>query len=310
VGGRLVTPPLYPPIGTRRLGRWPGDRRLALYVAIGVEEYRLDSGHTEDLVPGISEPDRVNAAWRDYGNRVGAFKLLERLTEFGLPPTVLLNTMVYDTAPAVTAAARAAGAEIVGHGISNSDSLAGMDPVAELAYLASVATSIESHEGQRPGGWSSPWLTHTPTTIESLAASGYRYLLDLRPDDQPVWLTSSAGPLLSIPYALELNDSSTVIGRQASATEFAEMIVDEFDELLEAADDHPIVMSIVLHSFISGAPFRLRPLTRALSHISRHSDEVWLTQPGRIHRAFAALPSSADALDSRQTNGIAKPAPL
>ncbi len=273
----------------RRAGRWPGGHRLALYVAIGVEEYRPGPGHREDLLPGVPEPDRVNTAWRDYGNRVGIFRLLDRLSQLGLPPTVLLNTMLYDTAPNVTDAARAAGAEIVGHGISNSESLADMDPVAEHEYLDAVATSIGHHEDGRPGGWSSPWLAHTPTTIESLAATGYKYVLDLRPDDQPVWLSSPAGPVLAIPYALELNDSSTIIGRQATAAEFADMIVDEFDELLEAPGDHPIVMSIVLHSFISGVPFRLRPLTRALRHISQRSDNVWLTQPRHIYQAFTAL---------------------
>jgi hypothetical protein len=111
--------------------------------------------------------------------------------------------------------------------------------------------------------------------------------------------------VLSIPYALELNDSSTVIGRQASAAEFANMIADEFDELLETPDDHPIVMSIVLHSFISGVPFRLRPLARALSHISRHADEVWLTQPQHIYERFKALPSSGLDVETHRANGVA-----
>lgn len=295
----MTGPQIYSPIPDRRPGRWPGGRRLAIYVAIGVEDYRPGPGYREDLLPGVPPPDRVNTAWRDYGNRVGIFRLLDRLSQHGLPPTVLLNTMVYDTAPAVTDAARAAGAEIVGHGVSNSDSLADMDPSAEHDYLTSVAKRIEHHEGARPGGWSSPWLAQTPTTIEALSVTGYKYLLDLRPDDQPVWLVSAAAaPLLSIPYALELNDSSTVIGRQATAAEFADMIVDEFDELVEAPDDHPIVMSIVLHSFISGAPFRLRPLTRALRHISREPDEVWLTQPRHIHRAFTALSPPHDSPDA------------
>jgi peptidoglycan/xylan/chitin deacetylase (PgdA/CDA1 family) len=279
----------YSPTTRRPDARWPGGQRLAVYVAIGVEAYRFGAGQTEDLLPGVPAPDLVNTAWRDYGNRVGAFRLLDRFAEFAVPPTVLLNTMVYETAPAVTDAARAAGAEIVGHGISNSDSLAGMDPAAERAYLTSVSTAIETHEGERPGGWSSPWLAHTPTTIDSLAATGYRYLLDLRPDDQPVWLTTATGPLLSIPYALELNDSTTIIGRQVTAADFADMIVDEFDDLLDTATGHPVVMSVVLHSFISGVPFRLRPLTRALRHIGARRDEVWLTQPRHIHRAFAAL---------------------
>lgn len=295
----MTAGPAGPPAGGHGPGRWPGGRRLAVYVAIGVEEYRPGGRHREDLLPGVPEPDRVNTAWRDYGNNVGAFRLLDRLSRLGLPPTVLLNTLVYDTAPAVTDAARAAGAEFVGHGVSNSDSLADLDRATEREYVRSVAAAVERHEGRPPGGWSSPWLAHTPTTLDALAATGYRYLLDLRADDRPVWLPTVAGPLLSIPYALELNDSSTVIGRQASPADFADMIVDEFDEMLEGPDDQPLVMSVVVHSFISGVPFRLRPLSRALRHITREPDRVWLTQPRHIHEAFAALsPAGRPQLDS------------
>jgi len=277
----------YMPITGRPHGQWPGQRRLAVYVAIGVEDYREGDGYTEDLLTNVPPPDLVNKSWRDYGNRVGVFRLLDRLQRYAIPPTILLNTMVYDTAPAVTDGARAAGAEIVGHGVSNSDSLTGMDRGAEGEYLDVVAHRIETEEGARPGGWSSPWLTHTPNTIDLLAATGYRYLLDLRPDDQPIWLSSTTGSLLSIPYALELNDSSTMIGRQASAVEFADMIVDEFDELLIAAEDQPLVMSIVVHTFISGAPFRLRQLSRALAHIAAKEKDVWFTQPRHIYAAFS-----------------------
>jgi peptidoglycan/xylan/chitin deacetylase (PgdA/CDA1 family) len=194
----------------------------------------------------------------------------------------LLNTDVYDEAPAVLEAARQAGAEIVGHGRSNSDSLSEMTPDAELAYLTHVADRIRAHEGAAPGGWSSPWLSHTPATLNLLAETGYRYLLDLRLDDQPVWLTTESGPLLSIPYNAEINDSSTMIGRQASAHEFADMIVDEFAEL--SATQRPLVMSIVLHSFITGVPFRLRAVRRALERVST-GDGVWLTTPREIHQA-------------------------
>jgi peptidoglycan/xylan/chitin deacetylase (PgdA/CDA1 family) len=279
----------YSPITGRASGSWPGGRRLAVYVAVGVEDYRRGEGHSEELIPDVPQPDLVNEAWRDYGNRVGVFRLLDRLQQNAIPPTILLNTMLYDTAPAVTDAARAAGAEMVGHGITNSDSLADLTPGAEQAYLDSVAHRIDKEEGSRPGGWSSPWLTHTPNTIDLLATCGYRYLLDLRPDDQPVWLKTSAGPLLSIPYALELNDSSTMIGRQVGPSDFADMIVDEFEELLLAAEDQPAVMSVVLHSFISGAPFRLRQIARALEHLAGHADDVWFTQPRHIHDAFVTL---------------------
>lgn len=294
----------YSPITERPAGRWPGGRGLAVYVAIGVEDYRRGGGYTEDLLPDVPQPDLVNESWRDYGNRVGVFRLLDRLREHAIPPTILLNTMIYDAAPAVTDAARAAGAEIVAHGVSNSDSLTGLTAADEQAYLETVADRIEKEEGARPGGWSSPWLTHTPNTIDLLAASGYQYLLDLRLDDQPVWLSSSTGPVLSIPYALELNDSSSMIGRQVGAADFADMIVDEFDELLVAAEQQPIVMSIVLHSFISGAPFRLRQIARALAHLAARAEDVWFTQPRHIHQAFVALrPPDATPDSGEVTDG-------
>lgn len=275
----------------RPTGTWPNGARLAVVVCVGVESYRFGEGATEDVLPGVPAPDLVNAAWRDYGNRVGAFRLLDRLASLGIPPTVLLNTDAYDTAPAVLTAARAAGAEIVGHGRSNSDSLAGMTPAAERAYLAEVAGRIRAEEGAGPGGWSSPWLTHTPATIDLLAATGYRYLLDLRLDDQPVWLRTNGDPLLAIPYNAEINDSTTMIGRQASATEFAGMIEAEFAELLDAAADRPLVMSVVLHSFISGVPFRLHAVGAALATIATAGDAVWLTTPAAIHDAVLADPA-------------------
>jgi peptidoglycan/xylan/chitin deacetylase (PgdA/CDA1 family) len=279
----------YNALPTRPRGRWPAGKRLAVYVCVGVESYRFGEGHTEDILPGVTGPDLVNTAWRDYGNRVGAFRHFDRLSTFGIAPTLLLNTDLYAAAPEVLTAARAVGAEIVAHGTSNSDSLAGRSPAAERDYLQRVADAVSAAEGEAPYGWSSPWLEHTPTTLESLARTGYRYLLDLRMDDQPVWLQTAAAPLLSIPYSAELNDSSTVVGRFASAHDFADMIVDEFEELYEAAADQPLVMSVVLHSFISGVPFRLRPLTRALRHLAGN-EGVWFTQPRHIYRAVQAAP--------------------
>lgn len=267
---------------------WPGGKRLALYVAVGLEDYRFGQGETEDLLPGVPQPDLVNASWRDYGNRVGAFRLIDRLQSLGISPAILLNTALYDSAPELMAVARKVGAEIIGHGISNSDSLAGLDEQQENRYLAAVADRIEREEGTPPLGWSSPWLTQTTSTPELLVDNGYRYILDLRLDDRPVRLNTARGELLAMPYALELNDSSSIIGRGVSASEFADMIIDEFDELLLASQDQPLVMSIVVHSFISGVPFRLRQLTRALEHITSRSADVWLTQPREIYAALQA----------------------
>jgi peptidoglycan/xylan/chitin deacetylase (PgdA/CDA1 family) len=274
----------YSAISDRPSGRWPNGARLAVMVCVGVESYRFGDGLTEDVMPGVPAPDVVNTAWRDYGNRVGAFRVFDMLAALHIPPTVLLNTDVYDDAPAVLEAARRVGAEIVGHGRSNSDSLSGLAPEAERAYLADVADQIHRHEGAAPGGWSSPWLSHTDNTVNLLADTGYRYLLDLRLDDQPVWLTTASGALLAIPYSAELNDSSTMIGKQAAAGVFESMITDEFAELHAAAAQRPLVMSIVLHSFITGAPFRLAAVRRALAQIAG-TEGVWFTTPAQIHQA-------------------------
>lgn len=280
----------YSALPDRPEGTWPNGARLAVVVCVGIEAYRFGEGETEDVLPGVPAPDLVNTAWRDYGNRVGAFRLFDRLAGLGIRPTVLLNTDAYDQSPDVLAAARAIGAEIVGHGRSNSDSLAGLTESDERRYLASVAERILAEEGAAPGGWSSPWLTETPVTIDLLAETGYRYLLDLRLDDQPVWLRTRSEPLLAIPYAAELNDSSTMIGRQASAAEFAGMILDELAELRSAAETRPLVLSVVLHSFISGVPFRLRQVGEALARIAE-TDGVWFATPAEIHAAALDRPS-------------------
>jgi peptidoglycan/xylan/chitin deacetylase (PgdA/CDA1 family) len=162
-----------------------------------------------------------------------------------------------------------------------------MDPVQERAYLARVHARIAEQEGNGPLGWSSPWLAQTPNTLDFLGECGYSFVMDMRLDDMPVWLNTASAPLLAMPYALELNDSTSMIGRQVGATEFADMVIDEFDELLEASQEKPLVMSIVLHSFVSGAPFRLRQLTRAFAHMQAHSQAVWFTQPSAIYQALA-----------------------
>ena len=136
----------YSPITERPDFEWPGGRRLAVYFALGVEEYVFGDGITEDLFPGASRPDYVNTSWRDYGNRVGAFRLIERFHREGLPLSILLNTEVYDHAPQLMAFARQHGCEIVAHGLTNSDTLAGRDrPTGRLSQ-----GSGGSPDGRKP----------------------------------------------------------------------------------------------------------------------------------------------------------------
>jgi peptidoglycan/xylan/chitin deacetylase (PgdA/CDA1 family) len=280
----------YSPITRRPRFRWPGERKLAVYFACGLEQYAFGEGLTENLVAGMPPPDVLNHSWREYGNRVGAWRILDLFARRNVPLAILLNSAVCEEAPALISACSAQGCELIGHGYSNSDTMAGMAEEPQRDYLRRVAAQIAAASGTAPEGWASPWLAETLQTPDLLHETGYRYLLDWCMDDQPVWMRTRTGRILSVPYTQELNDSSAIIGRQVDAIDFADMIVEQFDEMRATDDDQALVMSVVVHSFIIGQPFRLRAFRRAVQHILDHREEVWLTQPGAIARHYAALP--------------------
>jgi allantoinase len=279
----------YSPITRRAPFRWPNGARLAIYFALGLEQYSFGDGMTEDLVPGMSVPDVLNTSWRDYGNRVGAWRILDVFQREGVPLSILLNSALCEHAPDLVKSCNEAGSELIAHGYSNSDTLAGVCEADEAAYLRRVALQIQGVSGKAPAGWSSPWIAETPSTPDLLQEVGYTYLLDFCMDDQPVWIRTRRGRILSVPYSQEINDSSAIIGRKVGAAEFSDMIVDQFDEMRETAGDEPLVMSVVIHSFISGQPFRLRALRRALAHILKSKEPLWITQPGAIASHFQTV---------------------
>jgi peptidoglycan/xylan/chitin deacetylase (PgdA/CDA1 family) len=283
----------YSPIGRRKPFRWPNGARIAVYFALGLEQYAFGEGMTENLVPGMPAPDVLNTSWRDYGNRVGAWRILDAFGKESIPLAILLNTALCEHAPDLVQACHAAGCEMIAHGYSNSDTLAGMAESEEAAYLRKVAAQLRATTGKAPAGWSSPWIAETALTPDLLQEAGYRYLLDFCMDDQPVWIKTRRGRILSVPYSQEINDSSAVIGRHVGAEEFAGMIIDQFEEMRRTADNQPLVMSVVLHSFISGQPFRLRALRRAIEHIVKSDEPLWLTQPGVIADYFQTLEASS-----------------
>src|SRR5258706_6518039 len=279
----------YSPIVERPLFTWPQGRGLAVYVALNLEHYAFGEGLTENLVPGMPAHDILNHSWREYGNRVGAWRLHALFESLALPATVLVNTELYAHAPALVAAFRNRGDEVAAHGRPNSETQADLVPDAERELITSATQDIERHEGRRPEGWLGPWIAETAATPDLLHEAGYRYVLDWCADDQPIWLSTRAGRILSVPYPQELNDSSAIIGRQVDASTFADMIVDQFDEMREQSASAPLVMGIALHAYVIGQPFRMRHLRRALAHIAAHRDEVWLTHAGRIARHFGEL---------------------
>jgi allantoinase len=278
----------YSPIVERPARRWPGGHGLAVYIALNLEHYAWGEGLVEDLVPGIPKPDVLNNSWREYGNRVGAWRLHALLQSLSLPVTLLVNSELYSACPSLIAAFRDSGAEIASHGRTNSEHQADLAEAEERALIDHVTQTITAHEGRPPTGWLSPWIAETLQTPDLLQESGYRYLLDWCMDDQPVWMRTRSGRILAVPYPQELNDSAAIIARQVDAKDFATMVIDQFDEMLEQArGDQPLVMGIALHAMIVGQPFRLRALRRALAHIAAQRDRCWLTTAGAVANAFA-----------------------
>ncbi|MBW4481905.1 MAG: polysaccharide deacetylase family protein [Tildeniella torsiva UHER 1998/13D] len=266
--------------------RWPGGRRLAVYIALNLEHFAFGEGLGAELAPGGPQPDVLNYAWRDYGNRVGVWRLLELFDQLELPVALLVNSAIYDYCPEVVAAFRDRNDEIVAHGRTNSERQSTLSEADEAALIAETTQILANHEGQLPQGWLGPWIAQSPVTPDLLQEAGYTYLLDWCQDDQPIWFNTRQGRILSVPYPQEINDIPAIAVRRVSAKDFAEMIIDNFDEMLEQSHQQPLVYGIALHPYIVGQPFRLRHLRRALQHIanvaSNQPNRVWLTHPGAI----------------------------
>jgi peptidoglycan/xylan/chitin deacetylase (PgdA/CDA1 family) len=279
----------YSPITGRPAYDWPGGKRLAVYLALNLEWFSFGEGLGAELAPGGPQPDVLNYAWRDYGNRVGVFRLAGLFGELGLPVSLLVNSAMVEEAPQAIAAFPKA--EIVAHGRSNSERQGTLSEAEEQRLIAETTTALEKHSGQRPRGWLGPWISQSPATPDLLHEEGYDYLLDWCLDDQPIWMRTRRGKILSVPYPQELNDIPQIVARKRECGEFADMIVDAFEVMRAECDRRPLVMGIALHPYIVGWPHRFGHLRRALKQIVSKADEkVWLTTAGAIAAHAASLP--------------------
>ena len=272
----------YCAITDRPVYDWPNGRRLAVYFGVNLEHFAFGGGLGARLAPALAEPDVLNYAWRDYGNRVGVWRLLELFDALALPAGVLVNSAIYGYCPEVVAAFRARGDEIIAHGRTNSERQASFDEVGERALIAEATAVLAEAEGRAPAGWLGPWISESAVTPDLLQEAGYRYLLDWCCDDQPIWLTTGGGRLLAVPYPQVVNDIPAIPLHRLSPADFTDLIVDNFEEMLRQSAAQPLVMGIALHPYLVGQPYRLRHLRRALEHIAARREEIWLTTPGAI----------------------------
>jgi peptidoglycan/xylan/chitin deacetylase (PgdA/CDA1 family) len=236
-------------------------------------------------------PNSRAYAWHDYGNRVGAWRLLELADAYDLPIAVLTNSSVYDYCPELLAAFSERGDEIVGHGRTNSERQADMSDEEERACIFEATAKLTQAEGKKPKGWLAPFISQTCNSLDLLKEAGYRYMMDWPLDDQPVWFKTKHGPILSIPYAHDLNDGFEAVYRRTPSQLMCESLIDQFDEMREESARRPLVMSIILHTMVLGQPYRLRHFREVIEHITRHRDQIWLTHPGKICDFIETLPA-------------------
>jgi allantoinase len=271
---------------------WPEGKRLAIYLALNIEHFSFVGGLGHAVSSELPSPDPRTFAWRDYGNRVGVWRLYDLLDELNVPACHLVNTAVFDYCPEVIEPILARGDEVVGHGRTNAERQGQWWEADEARMIAEVRDRIAQRTGRAPRGWMGPWMSQSKVTPDLLKEAGFNYLMDWPCDDQPIWLGTRSGKLMSVPYSLEINDSPQVLVRKHTAEEFGTMIVHQFEEMLRQAEKQPLVLGIALHTMIVGQPYRLYALREALQHIVNHPqrEKVWFTRPGEIYDHCNALP--------------------
>jgi peptidoglycan/xylan/chitin deacetylase (PgdA/CDA1 family) len=271
---------------------WPDGKRLAFCAVTNIEVYAFGKGTGWDPARAGAPQNQRNYAWRDYGNRVGIWRLFDLFDRLGLPAAHNVNALLYDYHPRIFERIRERGDEIIAHGRTNAEHQGGLWEIDERRLIEDTTRAIVDHEGKPPKGWMGPAASESSVTPDLLKEAGYTYIMDWPADDQPFWLRTRAGPILALPDHPEVNDSASIIHRHNSASEFADMIIAQFDELVDQCVTQPLVMILSLHPFVVGQPFRLGALRRALQHCVGHPQRhrVWWTTPGEIADHCYGLP--------------------
>jgi peptidoglycan/xylan/chitin deacetylase (PgdA/CDA1 family) len=215
------------------------------------------------------------------------------MDDFELPMCHLLNASVCEDMPQIPARIRQRGDEVVGHGYTNSERQSDMDEATEAEMIAHATRTLADSCGERPYGWMGPWISETAVTPDLLQENGYTFLMDWPADDQPFWMKTRAGRIMSLPYPIEINDTPTMLSRAQPATDFHRMILDQFEEMLRLSADQSLVFGISLHTLCTGQPFRLAQVRQALELITAHRsfEKLWVTTPGKIAQYAATLPA-------------------
>ena len=266
--------------------RLPEGARIAVWTIVNVEEWSIERPMPRTVLPPPSSttagqpllPDLPNWAWHEYGMRVGVWRFFETLSKYNIKATLALNGSVIESYAPVVKAALQAGWEFMGHGWIQRP----MHHVEDQrAAIRRTMAAIKAFTGKNPRGWESPGLTETYETLDYLAEAGIEYVADWVLDDQPCVLKTAHGPMISVPYTVEMNDISMMVIQQHPSEEWLRRGIDQFDRLYQEGEKSARVMAISVHPYITGVPHRIGYLDRLYDYI-RQRPGVLLWTGGQI----------------------------
>jgi allantoinase len=255
----------------------PDGKPLIVHLLVAIENWRFDDHMPRQIIPGPhgvrSVPDVVNWSWAEYGMRCGMPRLLRVLGERKLKADACISASVIDVYPSVAEAIREQGWEFQGHGMhqtaaSESD---------ERTIIKRALDKLEAFCGYRPRGWTGPGMKETDDTLDHLRAEGVIYTCDWIVDDLPCWIRTKHGPMVAVPYTLELNDSVLYAVEKHSSSEQYDRLKYTLEGLEKELEHSPRVVSLSLHHHLNGVPHRIGFLEKMLDLLIARNDTIFMT---------------------------------
>ena len=256
----------------------PEGKRMAVWVILNVEEWRMERAMPRTVLPPPMGqpllPDVPNWSWHEYGMRVGFWRQHAALTSRNVPVTLAINGNVCNSYPRVAGAGLDADWEFMGHGHVQGPMHKLDDQRAEIQR---AMDTIEGFCGKRPRSWESPGLTETDETLDLLREAGIEFVADWVIDDLPQDIDTPHGVITTIPYTVEVNDIAVYALQQHDSTVFSTRGKAQFDRLYQESADNVRVMAISIHPYITGVPHRIAALEELLDYVGGHEGVAWMT---------------------------------
>ena len=269
---------------------WPNGARIALMVVPALEFFPLNQPAQPFKAPGgmtTAYPDLRHYTLRDYGNRVGVFRVFKALDDLAIEATVAVNSKIAERYPFLIGEIVRRDWEILAYGVDMGRlHYGGLDIADEAAQVREALSVLRTASGQKVTGWLSPAWSESMNTLDLVAAEGIGYVCDWINDDMPFPLRTASGEIVSLPLSNEIDDQTIMHRYQHSEQAFLEQVCDQFDVLYrEATPEDGRLMTLVIHPWMSGQPHRIKFLEDALAHVMGH-DGVWSATGAEIAAAY------------------------